>query len=133
MGIASTMAASKNIRISASLPSPPPESLSAVTNPAKARRLAKTGAIFYKPGLLKGFEVFAMKKGIHPDYHFVTVQLNDGTTYRTRTTWGEAEQKLTLDIDPTTHPAWTGGTQNLLDRGGRLTRFNKKFKDFVKG
>ncbi|HXI99990.1 MAG TPA: 50S ribosomal protein L31 [Micropepsaceae bacterium] len=73
-----------------------------------------------------------MKKGIHPDYHFVTVHLNDGTSYRTRTTWGEADGKLTLDIDPTTHPAWTGGQQNLLDRGGRLTRFNKRFGDFVK-
>ena len=73
-----------------------------------------------------------MKKGIHPGYHFVTVALNDGTSYRTRTTWGEADAKLTLDIDPTTHPAWTGGQQNLLDRGGRLTRFNKRFGDFVK-
>jgi large subunit ribosomal protein L31 len=73
-----------------------------------------------------------MKKGIHPGYHFVNVVLNDGTTYRTRTTYGEADQKVTLDIDPTTHPAWTGGQQHLMDRGGRLTRFNKKFKDFVK-
>lgn len=73
-----------------------------------------------------------MKKGIHPNYHFVDVVLNDGTTYRTRTTWGQHGQKLTLDIDPTTHPAWTGGQQQLLDRGGRLTRFNKRFKDFVK-
>lgn len=72
-----------------------------------------------------------MKKGIHPDYHFVTVTLNDGTSYRTRTTWGEADGKLTLDIDPTTHPAWTGGQQQLIDRGGRLTRFNKRFKDYV--
>ncbi len=73
-----------------------------------------------------------MKKGIHPTYHFVTVMLNDGTSYRTRTTWGASGDKLTLDIDPTTHPAWTGGQQQLMDRGGRLTRFNKKFKDFVK-
>ena len=73
-----------------------------------------------------------MKKGIHPGYHFVNVVLNDGTTYRTRSTYGEADQKVTLDIDPTTHPAWTGGQQHLMDRGGRLTRFNKKFKDFVK-
>jgi large subunit ribosomal protein L31 len=73
-----------------------------------------------------------MKKGIHPGYHFVNVVLNDGTSYRTRTTYGEADQKVTLDIDPTTHPAWTGGQQHLMDRGGRLTRFNKKFKDFVK-
>ena len=74
-----------------------------------------------------------MKKGIHPDYHFVEVQLNDGTTYKTRTTYGTAGQKVTLDIDPTTHPAWTGGQQQLMDRGGRLTRFNKKFAGFVKG
>ena len=73
-----------------------------------------------------------MKKGIHPGYHFVNVVLNDGTSYRTRSTYGEADQKVTLDIDPTTHPAWTGGQQHLMDRGGRLTRFNKKFKDFVK-
>ena len=67
-----------------------------------------------------------MKKGIHPDYHFVDVQLNDGTTY------GTPGQKITLDIDPSTHPAWTGGQQQLMDRGGRLTRFNKKFAGFVK-
>lgn len=88
----------------------------------------------YKPPV----QVFAngsgvqMKKGIHPNYHFVTVVLNDGTSYRTRTTWGDAGAKLTLDIDPSTHPAWTGGQQNLLDRGGRLTRFNKRFGNFVK-
>jgi len=87
--------------------------------------------ISYKPGLHR--KGAAMKKGIHPDYHFVNVVLNDGTSYRTRTTWGEPDAKLTLDIDPTTHPAWTGGQQHLMDRGGRLTRFNKKFKDFVKG
>jgi large subunit ribosomal protein L31 len=73
-----------------------------------------------------------MKKGIHPGYHFVEVQLNDGTTYKTRTTYGQSGQKITLDIDPTTHPAWTGGQQQLIDRGGRLNRFNKKFAGFVK-
>lgn len=74
-----------------------------------------------------------MKKGIHPDYHLITVVLSDGTSYKTRTTWSKEGAKLTLDIDPSTHPAWTGGQQNLLDRGGRLTRFNKRFKGFVKG
>ena len=44
----------------------------------------------------------------------------------------KATGMLTLDIDPTTHPAWTGGQQQLLDRGGRLTRFNKRFAEFVK-
>ena len=93
----------------------------------------------YKPALRSPSEmgraekkVRVMKKGIHPDYHFVEIQLNDGTTYKTRTTYGTPGQKVTLDIDPTTHPAWTGGQQQLMDRGGRLTRFNKKFAGFVK-
>ena len=29
-----------------------------------------------------------MKPGIHPDYHFIEVKMTDGTTYRTRSTWG---------------------------------------------
>lgn len=73
-----------------------------------------------------------MKKGIHPEYHFVTVVLNDGTSYKTRTTWGASGQTLTLDIDPSTHPAWTGGQQHLIDRGGRLSRFKKRFEGYVK-
>jgi large subunit ribosomal protein L31 len=73
----------------------------------------------------------AMKKDIHPDYHFITVQMNDGTLYRTRSTWGKEGDKLVLDIDPTTHPAWTGGGQQLVDRGGRVSKFKKKF-EFLK-
>ncbi len=34
---------------------------------------------------------------------------------------------VNLDIDPTTHPAWTGGSQTMLDRGGRVSRFNTRF------
>jgi large subunit ribosomal protein L31 len=97
-----------------------------------AARLASPGPFPYKPPLPQTSGTFGMKKGIHPNYHFVSVILNDGTTYKTRTTWGEPDGKLTLDIDPTTHPAWTGGQQQLVDRGGRLTRFNKRFKDYVK-
>jgi large subunit ribosomal protein L31 len=37
-----------------------------------------------------------------------------------------------LDIDPKSHPAWTGGSQHLVDRGGRLSRFQKKFSGFIK-
>ncbi|MEQ8267461.1 MAG: 50S ribosomal protein L31 [Parvibaculum sp.] len=68
-----------------------------------------------------------MKKDIHPDYHTITVQMNDGTTFQTRSTYGSEGDTLVLDIDPTTHPAWTGGGQQLIDRGGRVSRFKKKF------
>ncbi|MCP5432154.1 MAG: 50S ribosomal protein L31 [Alphaproteobacteria bacterium] len=72
-----------------------------------------------------------MKDEIHPDYHWITVVMNDGTTYKTRSTWGAEGDTLTLDIDPTTHPAWTGGGQQLLNRG-RVSKFRDKFKGFVK-
>jgi len=69
----------------------------------------------------------AMKSDIHPDYHTVKVVMTDGTEFTTRTTWGKSGDTLNLDIDPKSHPAWTGGQQHLMDRGGRLSRFQKKF------
>ena len=68
-----------------------------------------------------------MKQDTHPDYHFITVQMNDGSTFKTRSTYGAEGETLVLDIDPTTHPAWTGGGQQILDRGGRVSRFKKKY------
>ena len=68
-----------------------------------------------------------MKADIHPDYHTIKVVMTDGTEFETRSTWGAEGDTMTLDIDPTSHPAWTGGGQQLVDRGGRVSRFNKKF------
>jgi large subunit ribosomal protein L31 len=71
-----------------------------------------------------------MKKldDFHPDYHRIKVVLTDGTEFETYSTYGKEGDTLTLDIDPKTHPAWTGGDRHLLDRGGRLSRFKKKFE-----
>ncbi len=68
-----------------------------------------------------------MKKDTHPDYHMIKVQMTDGTVFETRSTWGKEGDTLQLDIDPTSHPAWTGGNQRLLDAGGQVARFNKRF------
>ena len=35
---------------------------------------------------------------------------------------------MQLDIDPNSHPAWTGGSAQIMDRGGRVSRFNKRFE-----
>ena len=74
-----------------------------------------------------------MKADIHPDYHTITVVMTDGTEFSTRSTWGKPGDKMQLDIDPNSHPAWTGGSQQLLDRAGRVSRFNKKFESFGLG
>lgn len=72
-----------------------------------------------------------MKKGIHPDYHEITVVMTDGTEYKTKSTYGKAGDTVRLDIDPISHPAWTG-VQRLMDTGGQLAKFNKRFAAFKK-
>ena len=68
-----------------------------------------------------------MKKDTHPAYHTIKVQMTDGTVFETRSTWGKEGDTMQLDIDPLAHPAWTGGQQRLLDQGGQVARFNKRF------
>ena len=71
-----------------------------------------------------------MKTDIHPEYHMIKVVMTDGTEYMTRSTYGKEGDTLNLDIDPRSHPAWTGGNQQLLDRGGCISKFKDKFKGF---
>jgi large subunit ribosomal protein L31 len=70
-----------------------------------------------------------VKKDIHPDYHEITVVMTDGSTFQTRSTWGEAGGTLTLDVDPKSHPAWTGGSVQVRERG-QVERFNRRFQNF---
>ncbi len=67
-----------------------------------------------------------MKEKTHPDYHEITVVMTDGSSFKTRSTWGKSGATMRLDIDPKTHPAWTGVRQNV-DRGGRVQRFKDRF------
>lgn len=67
-----------------------------------------------------------MKKEIHPDYHTVKVVMTDGTEFETRTTWGNEGDTMRLDIDPSSHPAWTGGPQRMSE-GGRAAKFGARF------
>ena len=68
-----------------------------------------------------------MKKDIHPEYHEITVVMTDGTEFKTRSTYGQAGDSLRLDIDPKTHPAWTG-VHRLIDTAGQLAKFKKRFQ-----
>ncbi|GGD30160.1 50S ribosomal protein L31 [Aureimonas glaciei] len=69
-----------------------------------------------------------MREKIHPEYHAITIVMTNGTEYMTRSTWGKEGDRMNLDIDPTSHPAWTGGNQQLMDRGGRVSRFKKRYE-----
>ncbi len=71
-----------------------------------------------------------MKADIHPEYHEINVVMTDGTEFKTRSTWGKEGDTMRLEIDPLSHPAWIGGNQRLVDTGGQVARFNKRFKNF---
>ena len=68
-----------------------------------------------------------MKKDIHPDYHIDRRQ--DDRRHRVPDPHhlGQGRRHLTLDIDPTVHPAWTGGSSRLMDAGGRVSKFKNKY------
>ncbi len=68
-----------------------------------------------------------MKQDIHPDYHTITVKMTDGSTFETRSTYGKEGDTLQLDVDPLTHPAWTGGGAFIDKKAGRVAKFNKRF------
>lgn len=69
-----------------------------------------------------------MKKDLHPDYHVIDVKMTNGDIVQMRSTWGSEGAQLSLDIDPTVHPAWNGGSSRLMDTGGRVSKFKKKYE-----
>jgi large subunit ribosomal protein L31 len=71
-----------------------------------------------------------VKKDIHPDYHEINVVMTDGSTFKTRSTWGKEGDTLTLDVDSKSHPAWTGQTTMQLVERGQVEKFNRRFSSF---
>ena len=69
-----------------------------------------------------------MKKDTHPEYHIINVKMTNGDIIQMKSTWGAEGDQLSLDIDPSAHPAWTGGNQRLMDTGGRVSKFKNKYE-----
>ena len=63
-----------------------------------------------------------MKEAIHPDYQPTTIKCACGATFETRST----KKDLKVDICSNCHPFFTG-KQKLVDAGGRVDRFNKRY------
>ena len=82
-------------------------------------------AFFDRPDGLS-LEIPTMKPSIHPAYHDINVVMTDGTQFTTRSTYGKPGDTLRLDIDPKTHPAWTGQHREIKS-GGQVSKFNKRF------
>jgi large subunit ribosomal protein L31 len=74
-----------------------------------------------------------MKENIHPDYHEITVVNTDGSEFKTRSTYGKAGDKLRLDVDPKTHPAWNKGGVFVMENVGQMEKFKKRFGKFNVG
>ena len=54
--------------------------------------------------------------------------MTDGSEFKTRSTWGQEGDVMKLEIDPKSHPAWTG-EHRLVDSGGQVAKFNKRFQN----
>ena len=65
-----------------------------------------------------------MKPDIHPAYNETTVTCGCGNTFTTRST--SPTGQLTVEVCSACHPFYTG-KQKILDTGGRVARFEKRF------
>ncbi|MBR5479232.1 MAG: 50S ribosomal protein L31 [Clostridia bacterium] len=63
-----------------------------------------------------------MKEGIHPKYEQTKIVCACGEVIET----GSTKENLRIDVCSKCHPFFTG-KQKLVDTGGRVDRFNKKF------
>jgi large subunit ribosomal protein L31 len=64
-----------------------------------------------------------MKDAIHPKYTDITVTCTCGNTFPTRSTLGT---NLEVEVCSNCHPFYTG-KQKIMDTGGRVDRFRKKY------
>lgn len=63
-----------------------------------------------------------MKQDIHPKYGKSVVKCACGNTFET----GSIKPELKVEICSACHPFFTG-KQKLVDTGGRVERFNRKY------
>ena len=65
-----------------------------------------------------------MKEAIHPNYHEVTVNCACGNSFKTGSTVNG--DTIKIDICNKCHPFFSG-KQKLVDTGGRVDKFNKRY------
>lgn len=63
-----------------------------------------------------------MKAGIHPEYKETTIKCACGNVIET----GSTKENVSIEICSACHPFYTG-KQKLVDTGGRVDKFRKRF------
>ncbi len=63
-----------------------------------------------------------MKQGIHPNYVDCTITCACGEVFHTHST----KPEIRVEVCSKCHPFYTG-KQKLVDTGGRVDRFNRRF------
>ena len=63
-----------------------------------------------------------MKEGLHPKYEQTTIRCACGNVIET----GSTKKDIRVEVCSKCHPFYTG-KQKMVDTGGRVSRFNKKF------
>ena len=64
-----------------------------------------------------------MKENLHPEYKEAQVRCACGNTF----TAGSTKDEISVEICSKCHPFFTGQAKTM-EKGGRIERFNKKFK-----
>ena len=67
-----------------------------------------------------------MKKGIHPDYKEITVEMSDGSSVVTRSTMKTKDGIYKTEVDSKNHPFYIG-SDRMIAAAGRVDKFNKKY------
>ncbi len=64
-----------------------------------------------------------MKQDIQPEYFSATVKCNCGNEFVV----GSTSKEIHVEVCSKCHPFYTGSQKLLLDAGGRVDKFNKKY------
>ncbi len=70
-----------------------------------------------------------MRKKIHPKLHEIKIQMTNGETFTTLSTYNKGDT-IVLDLDKHNHPAWTGVDKGAMENIGSVAKHRERFGSF---
>lgn len=68
-------------------------------------------------------EVTIMKENTHPNYYEAEVVCSCGNRFKT----GSTKKEIRVEVCSACHPFYTGSKRLLVEQGGRVDKFKKKY------